>query len=139
MGEIHRKWFTITVAVLLLVSVVLNWLIRETDIMWVHNPGVILLHNVVSWISLVVSVILFVWYNIVYWRTSRRLFWRKWRKWAKGLLIGIVMLVVLLLAVNFFRADKVELNVSERHLLLIVFAAAGLILGLARYKFNRTK
>ena len=53
MGEIHRKWFTITVAVLLLVSVVLNWLIRETDIMWVHNPGVILLHNVVSWISLV--------------------------------------------------------------------------------------
>ena len=137
MGEIHRKWFTITWGVLLLFSVVMAQLMRHTDIVWVHNPGVVLLYEVVSWVTLVVTILLFVWYNVIYWRESRRLFWRKWRRWGGNLAIGVAMLVVLLLAINIFKGDKVELSGNGRHFLFALFAVGGLIWGLARYKFKK--
>jgi hypothetical protein len=137
MGEIHRKWFTTTWGVLLLFSVVMAQLMRHTDIAWVHNPGVVLLYEVVSWVTLVVTSLLFVWYNVIYWRESRRLFWRKWRRWGGNLAIGVAMLVVLLLAINIFKGDKVELSGNGRHFLFALFAAGGLIWGLARYKFKK--
>ena len=137
MGEIHRKWFTITWGVLLLFSVVMAQLMRHTDIVWVHNPGVVLLYEVVSWVTLVVTILLFVWYNVIYWRESRRLFWRKWRRWGGNLAIGVAMLVVLLIAINIFKGDRVELSCDGRHFLFALFAAGGLIWGLARYKFKK--
>ena len=137
MGEVHRKWFTITWGVLLLFSVVMAQLMRHTDIVWVHNPGVVLLYEVVSWVTLVVTILLFVWYNFIYWRESRRLFWRKWRRWGGNLAIGVAMLVVLLIAINIFKGDKVELSGNGRHFLFALFAAGGLIWGLARYKFKK--
>jgi amino acid transporter len=137
MGEIHRKWFTTTWGVLLLFSVVMAQLMRHTDIAWVHNPGVVLLYEVVSWVTLVVTILLFVWYNVIYWRESRRLFWRKWRRWGGNLAIGVAMLVVLLIAINIFKGDKVELSGDGRHFLFALFAAGGLIWGLARYKFKK--
>jgi hypothetical protein len=47
------------------------------------------------------------------------------------------MLVVLLLAINIFKGDKVELSGNGRHFLFALFAAGGLIWGLARYKFKK--
>lgn len=137
MGEIHRKWFTITWGVLLLVSVVMSQLMRHTDFGWVHNSGVVMLYEVVSWLTLAVTILLFVWYNVHYWRVSRRLFWRKWRRWAGNIIIGVAMVAVLLLAIHLLRADKVELLDSERYMLLGVFAIGGLIYGVARYKFQK--
>ena len=137
MGEIHRKWFTITWGVLLLFSVVMAHLMRYTDIAWVQNPGVILLYEIISWFTLAVTILLFVWYNIIYWKNNRRLFWRKWRRWAGNLCLGIALLVVLLLAIKLFKSDKVELSGNARHLLFAIFAAGGLMWGLARYKFKK--
>lgn len=137
MGEIHRKWFTVTWGIMLLFSVVMNHLMRYTEIAWVHNSGVELLCEVVSWLTLAVTILLFVWYNVHYWRESRRLFWRKWRRWAGNIIIGVAILALLLFAINILRANRVELLDYERYLLLGVFAAGGLIWMIARYKFKK--
>lgn len=136
MGEIHRKWFTIAWGVMLFFSVVMNHLMRYTEIAWVHNAGVELLYEVVSWLTWVVTILLFVWYNVHYWRENRRLFWRKWRRWAGNIVIGIVIGAALLLAINLMRGDRVELLDYERQILLGLFAVGGLVWMLARYKFK---
>ncbi len=137
MEENHRRVFTTIWAILLLGSVVLGHIIHYSDSAWAQSENIITLDSILFWITAIVTVILFVWHNILYWRQGRRLFWRKWQKLTKGLMVGILMLVVLLLAINALRGDEIPINDGERLTIFLVFVIGGLIYGLARLKSNR--
>lgn len=137
MEENHKRVFTTIWAILLLCSVVLGHITHYSDSAWAQSESINILNRVLFWVTTVITIILFAWHNISYWRQGKRLFWRKWRRWGGNLAIGVAMLVLLLLAINLFRDDKVELNGNERHFLFALFAAVGLIWGLARYKFKK--
>lgn len=137
MEDNHKRVFTTIWAILLLCSVVLGHITHYSDSAWAQSESINILNQVLFWVTTVITIILFAWHNISYWRQGKRLFWRKWRRWGGNLAIGVAMLVLLLLAINLFRDDKVELNGNERHFLFALFAAVGLIWGLARYKFKK--
>ncbi len=135
MEENHRRVFTTIWAILLLGSVVLGHIIHYSDSAWTQSESIITLNSILFYITAIITVILFVWHNILYWRQGRRLFWRKWQKWTKGLMIGILMLVALLLAINALRGDEeISINNGERLTIFLVFVIGGLIYGLARLK-----
>lgn len=137
MEDNHKRVFTTIWAILLLCSVVLGHITHYSHSAWAQSESVNILNRVLFWVTTVITIILFAWHNIRYWRQGKRLFWRKWRRWAGRLAIGVASLVLLLLVINLFRDNKVELNDNERHIIFALFAFAGLAWGLARYKFKK--
>ena len=136
MGELNKKWFQTVWMCLLLVSVTLNYIQRLVDAAWAHSAGIEMLDKVLFWIILPLTIIIFVWHWVGYWRTSERLFWRKLRRWGRNLAIGVVCAVVLVLLVHYAKGDDTIIDNNERVLILSIFAAGGLMWGVARYKFN---
>lgn len=136
MEEFNKKWFQVVWACLLLASVTINYIQRMSDALWAHSEAVQVLDTVLDWIILPMTVVLFVWYCISLWRTSDRLFWRTCRRWGAGLAIGVVCAVALVLLVRYAKGDNTTINDGERVLIVSVFAAGGLIYGIARYKFK---
>ena len=90
MGELDKKWFRNVWLCLLFVSVMLNCIQRLVDAAWAHSAGIEMLDKVLLWITLSLTVIIFIWHCVGYWRTSKRLFWRMLRRWCGGLTIGVV-------------------------------------------------
>jgi hypothetical protein len=95
-----------------------------------------MLDKVLFWITLSLTVIIFIWHCVGYWRTSERLFWRELRRWCGGLAIGVVCAVVLVLLVHYAKGNDAIIDSKERVLILSIFAAGGLMWGVARYKFK---
>lgn len=73
---------------------------------------------------------------INYWRQGERLFWRVWRRWGAALAIGIVAAVALVLSVRYFKDGNTAIDDGDRMILLGIFAGAGFIWAVARYKFQ---
>lgn len=136
MEENHKRVFTTIWVVLLLCSVVLGHITNHSEVAWAQSESITLLSSILFWITTIITIALFVWHNILYWRQGKRLFWRKWQKWAKGLMIGISTLVVLLLAINTLRGDEISVSNGERLTIFLTFVIGGLIYGLARLKSN---
>lgn len=136
MGEFKKRWFQIVWACLLFASVVINYIQRWSDAKWAHGAGVEMLETILTWITVPLTVILFVWMCVGYWRESKRLFWRKWRRWGGALVLGVALAVGLVLMVRIVKGDSVDMDEQSRMLFIGIFAAGGLIYGLARYKFN---
>ena len=136
MEEFNKKWFQVVWACLLLASVTINYIQRMSDALWAHSEAVQVLDTVLDCIILPMTVVLFIWYCIGLWRTSDRLFWRKCRRWGAGLAVGVVCAVALVLLVRYAKGDNTTINDGERVLILSVFAAGGLIYGIARNKFK---
>ena len=136
MGELNKKWFQTVWMCLLLVSVTLNYIQRLVDAAWAHSAGIEMLDKVLFWITLPLTVILFVWHCVGYWRTSERLFWRKWRRWGIALAVGTAVAVVLVLLVKYLKGESRTIGEEDRALLVGAFAGAGLIWAVARYKFR---
>lgn len=134
MEENHKRIFTTIWAILLLCSVVLGHITHYSDSAWAQSESVNILNRVLFWVTTVITIILFAWHNISYWRQGKRLFWRKWRRWTGGLLIGIAILAIMLFAINLFRSNDICLTLSERNILFAIFALGGLIWLIARYK-----
>ena len=95
-----------------------------------------MLDKVLFWIILPLTIIIFVWHWVGYWRTSERLFWRELRRWGRNLAIGVVCAVVLVLLVHYAKGNDAIIDNNERVRILSIFAAGGLIWAVARYKFN---
>lgn len=136
MGELDKKWFRNVWLCLLFVSVMLNCIQRLVDAAWAHSAGIEMLDKVLFWITLFLTVIIFIWHCVGYWRTSKRLFWRMLRRWCGGLTIGVVCAVILALLVHYAKGDDTIIDNKERVLILSIFAAGGLMWGVARYKYK---
>lgn len=136
MGELDKKWFRNVWLCLLFVSVMLNCIQRLVDAAWAHSAGIEMLDKVLLWITLSLTVIIFIWHYVGYWRTSKRLFWRMLRRWCGGLTIGVVCAVILVLLMHYAKGDDTIIDNKERVLILSIFAAVGLMWGVARYKYN---
>ena len=136
MGELQKKWFQIIWACLLFASIAIKYIQRMTDVMWAHGEAIEMLERVLNWIIIPMTVVLFVLLCVGYWRQSKRLFWRMWRRWGSALLIGAVCAVVLVLLMRYMKGDNLTIGEEDSRLLFGVFAAGGLIYGIARYKFN---
>ena len=130
-----KKWFRNVWLCLLFVSVMLNCIQRLVDAAWAHSAGIEMLDKVLFWITLSLTVIIFIWHCVGYWRTSKRLFWRMLRRWCGGLTIGVVCAVILALLVHYAKGDDTIIDNKERVLILSIFAAGGLMWGVARYKY----
>lgn len=136
MGELDKKWFRNVWLCLLFVSVMLNCIQRLVDAAWAHSAGIEMLDKVLFWITLFLTVIIFIWHYAGYWRTSKRLFWRMLRRWSGGLTIGVVCAVILVLLMHYAKGDDTIIDNKERVLILSIFAAGGLMWGVARYKYK---
>ena len=136
MGEFQKKWFQTVWACLLIASVTIGHIQRWSDAAWAHSASIEILSKVLMWITLPLTVVLFVWLCIGLWRTSEKLFWRKLLRWAKSIVAGVVLSVVLVLVVRYFRGDALMLEQGKQVTIFIIFAAGGLIWGVAKYMFN---
>ena len=136
MEEFNKKWFQVVWACLLLASVTINQIQRWVDAAWAQSVGIEMLDKILIWITLPLTGILFIWQCVGYWRTSERLFWRKCRQWGTALAVGVVCAVALVLLVRYAKGDNTTIKDGERVLILSVFAAGGLIYGIARHKFK---
>ena len=136
MGEFNKKWFQVVWGCLLLVSVITNRIPRWSDAAWAHGPAIESINTILLWITLPLTIIMFIALCINYWRQGERLFWRKWRRWGGALAVGIVMAVTLALAVRYCKDGDVTIDDSSRRFILGFFAGAGLIWAVARYKFQ---
>ena len=136
MGEFQKKWFQTVWACLLIASVTIGHIQRWSDAAWAHSASIEILSKVLMWITLPLTVVLFVWLCIGLWRTSERLFWRKLRRWGGALAIGAVAAVVLVLLVKHIKGESGTVSEGDRTLIVGLFAGAGLIYVVARYKFG---
>lgn len=136
MEELSKKWFQVVWACLLVASVVISHIPRMSDAQWAHSEAIQMLNSVLMWIMLPLTVVMFVWLCVGYWRQSERLFWRKWRRWSGALVIGVATAVLLVFLVKHTKGDCASIDEEDRVILLGVFAAAGLIYAVAQYKFR---
>lgn len=136
MGEFQKKWFQVVWIIMIIASLSINYIQRWVDSAWAHSAGVEMLGSVIQWITLPLTIILFIWLCIGYWRTSERLFWRKLRSWGGALAIGIALAAVLALLIHYAKGEKTTLDEEARVFILGAFAAGGLIYAVARYKFQ---
>lgn len=136
MGEFQKTWFQIVWACLLLVSIVITYIQRMSDALWVHSEAMQILDRTLTWVMLPLSVVLTVYMCIGYWRQSERLFWRKWRRWGASLAFGAAAAALLVVLVHLAKGEKATIEDGDRTLLLGAFSAAGLIWYFARYKFR---
>lgn len=136
MEELSKKWFQVVWACLLVASVVISYIPRISDAQWAHGEAIQMLDSVLMWITLPLTIIMFVWLCVGYWRQSERLFWRKWRRWGGALAIGIATAAVLVLVIRYVKGDKPAIDEEDRVFILGIFAVAGLVWAVARYKFR---
>ena len=136
MGEFKKTWFQIVWACLLIASIVITYIQRMSDALWVHSEAMQILDRTLTWVMLPLSVVLTVCMCIGYWRQSERLFWRKWRRWGASLAFGAAAAALLVVLVHLAKGEKATIEEEDRTLLLGAFSAAGLIWYFARYKFR---
>lgn len=136
MGEFNKKWFQIVWLCLLLASITTTYIQRMSDALWAHGEVIQVLDKVLMWITLPLTIILFVWLCVGYWRQSERLFWRKCRRWGSALAIGVIVAVVLVILVRYVKGEGADISEGDRALFIGAFAVAGLVWSVARYKFQ---
>lgn len=142
MGEFKKKWFQIVWAGLLLVSLALNYLQRWVDAAWAQSHALEVLNDVLGWIVLALTAMLFVLHCVENWHTGKRYFWRKCRRWGSSIFWGVLLAAVLLVLIRFFKSGGVfgsALPDKELRLFfLVLFSFGGLLYMIARYKFNNS-
>lgn len=136
MGEFNKKWFQAVWGCMLLASVIINRIPRWSDAAWAHGAAIETINTVLLWITLPLTIIMFIALCINYWRQGERLFWRMWRRWGGALAVGIILAAVLVLLVRYFKDGSATIDENERRILVGIFAGAGLIWAVARYKFQ---
>ena len=136
MEELKRTWFKIVWMVLLVASVGMSYLSRCSAIEWVQSRPFEVLKVFLDWITIILTVALFVVHNIENWRTGRRYFWRKWGKWLKALVFGCLMAALLLGVMWLVRKNSLDLTGNFRWVLYGLFYVIGFIIIYLRMKYN---
>ena len=60
MGEFNKKWFQTVWMGLLFASLVIDYVQRMSDALWVHSEAIIMLDKVFTWILLPLTLLLFI-------------------------------------------------------------------------------
>ena len=136
MGEFNKKWFQTVWMGLLFASLVINYIQRMSDAQWAHSEAIIMLDRVFTWILLPLTLLLFILHNVESWRKGARYFWRQWQKGATAMLIGGGLGFLLVLIVKSCKGEALEIDNEARMVILAIFAAIGLVIAFARYKFK---
>ena len=140
MEELKRTWFQIVWAGLLLASVAMSYLVRYSAAEWAQSHAMDVLDEVLGWICLPMTVILFILKCVENWRTGRRYFWRVCRRWGAALLGGALMAAVLVALVKFCKSgwmfDGNIYDTEAKIFIFVLFSLGGLLYMIARYKFN---
>ena len=136
MGEFNKKWFQTVWMGLLFASLVINYIQRMSDAQWAHSEAIIMLDKVFTWILLPLTLLLFILHNVESWRKGARYFWRQWQKGATAMLIGGGLGFLLVLIVKSCKGEALEIDNEARMVILAIFAAIGLVIAFARYKFK---
>lgn len=140
MDELKKKWFQTVWAGLVLCSVAMNYIMRYVDAAWAQSHALQVFNDVIGWIVLPMTVILFVLHCVENWRIGKRYFWRKWRRWSRAIFWGTMMAAVLLLLIRFVKSGGVLENVlperSFNIFMFVVLSVGGLLYMIAKYKFN---
>lgn len=143
MEELKRKWFQIVWAGLLLCSLVINYIMRYANAAWAQSHAMEVLSEVLGWIVLPMTVILFVLHCVENWRIGERYFWRKWLRWGRSLFLGTLMAAVVLLVIRFVKSGGVLEKVLPENwfniFLFAILAVGGFVYMLAKYKYNHPK
>jgi hypothetical protein len=110
------------------------------DAAWAQSHAMDVLDDVLGWICLPMTVILFILKCVENWRVGRRYFWRVCRRWGGALLGGTLMATVLVALVKFFKSGWVfDGNIYDKEVkifIFVLFSLGGLLYMIARYKFN---
>ena len=140
MEEFKKQWFQSVWAGLVLASLAVHYIQRWVDAAWAQSHAMDVLDDVLGWICLPMTVILFILKCVENWRAGRRYFWRVCRRWGGALLGGTLMAAVLVFLVKFLKSGVVfEQNPDNEWfltLLFVIFSLGGLLYMIARYKFN---
>lgn len=139
MEEFKKTWFKIVWTALLLASVGMGCLMRYSAAEWVQSSSMEVLKSFLDWITIILTVVLFVAHNIENWRTGRRYFWRKWGKWLKSIIFGCLMAALLLGIMWLARENGLDLTGGRRWLLYGVFYVVGLVILYLRMKYSKSK
>lgn len=143
MEELKRRWFQIVWGGLVLLSVLLSWIERGVSASWAHSPTMEFVQNVLVWIVLPMTIVLFLLSCVENWRTGERYFWRKCRRWGGNLFLGALMAAVLLFVLRFIKSGVVfgsqESMAIVKTVIFWLLAIGGLLYLVAKYKFNRPK
>lgn len=140
MEEFKKQWFQAVWAGLVLASLAVHYIQRWVDAAWAQSHAMDVLDDVLGWICLPMTVILFILKCVENWRVGRRYFWRVCRRWGGALLGGTLMAAVLVALVKFFKSGWVfDGNIYDTEVkifLFVLFSLGGLLYMIARYKFN---
>ena len=136
MWETERKWFKITWSLLLFASLAISYIQRMSDALWAHSEVVEILEKTLLWIMFPMTLVLFVWHNVVLWRSGERLFWRTWQKSSMAIAVGGGLALMLVFVVKWSKGEAIEVSDSARMWILGVFSVIGLVIAFARYKFK---
>ena len=139
MEELKRTWFKIVWAALLLASVGMGYLMRYSAAEWVQSSSMEVLKSFLDWITIILTVVLFVAHNIENWRTGRRYFWRKWGKWLKAIVFGCLMAAVVLGAMWLARKNGLDLTGGFRWVLYGLCYVVGFVIIYLRMKYVQNK
>ncbi len=139
MEEFKRTWFKIVWAVLLVASVAMGYLVRYSAAEWVHSHPVEVLKTILDWITITLTVVLFVFHNIEAWRTGRRYFWRKWGKWLKAIVFGCLMAALVLGVMWLALKRGLDLTGGYRWVLYGVLYVVGFVIIYLRMKYSENK
>lgn len=133
MEEFKKQWFQSVWAGLVLASLAVHYIQRWVDAAWAQSHAMDVLDDVLGWICLPMTVILFILKCVENWRVCRR--------WGGALLGGTLMATVLVALVKFSKSGWVfDGNIYDTEVktfLFVLFCLGGLLYMIARYKFNR--
>lgn len=139
MEEFKKTWFKIVWAVMLLVSLAMNYLGRYSVAEWVQSRPMEVFKTVLDWTTIILTVVLFVVCNIENWRTGKRYFWRKWVKWLKAIGFGCLMAAMVLGIMWLARKNGFDLTGGFRWVLYGVFYVVGFVILYLRAKYSKSK
>lgn len=93
----NRKWWLATWAVLSLSSLVVGRYVRYSGSELAHSRGMAMVDTCLSAVVLPSTLALFVYGNVVAWRTSPRMWWRRCRRtcWQFGICMAVIPTAVL--------------------------------------------
>ncbi|MBQ1253175.1 MAG: hypothetical protein IIU61_06740 [Alistipes sp.] len=140
MEEFKKTWFQRVWAGLTICTLTLGWIIRKVDAAWAQSRALAVLNDVLGWIVLALTVVLFVLHCVENWQKGKRYFWRKCRRWGGSIFLGTLMAAVLVVMIRLYKAGGVLAMVlpdkEYRLFLFVLFSLGGLLYMIARYKYN---
>lgn len=119
----NRKWWFATWTVMSLASLGVGFYMRHSSSALAHSRGLEILDVCLSAIVLPAAAVLFVYRNVVTWRESPRLWWRRCRRVCWQLGVGMAVIPAPVLGYKGRWDDAAECMMFAAALLIVALAA----------------